>query len=119
MCLPTRSPCSGSRPSSAATFRRLTIVLAPKPWPSSPATSGRAVTNPPPDIRTVVVEPAYFHTVVRGLVLGESFSEVHGTPGHEAAIVNQRFAEVYFGAGSPIGHHLELPPPTDQRNTLI
>ena len=55
-----------------------------------------------------VVEPAYFHTVVRGLVLGESFSELHGTLGHEAAIVNHRFADVYLGAGSPIGHHLEL-----------
>ena len=46
MCLPTRSPCSASSPSSAATFRRLTIVLAPKPWPSSAATSGKAGTVP-------------------------------------------------------------------------
>ena len=67
---------------------------------------------------TVVVEPSYFHTVVRGLVLGESFSELHGTPGHEAAIVNQRFAEVYLGAGSPIGRHLELRLPTAQRTYL-
>jgi hypothetical protein len=63
---------------------------------------------------TVVVEPAYFHTVVRGLVLGESFSELDGTSGHEAAIVNQRFADVYLGAGSPIGRHLELRPPSPQ-----
>ena len=54
---------------------------------------GGPPTDPPPDVMTVVVEPAYFQTVVRGLVLGESFSELHGTPGHEAAIVNQRFAE--------------------------
>ena len=67
---------------------------------------------------TVVVEPSYFQTVVRGLVLGESFSELHGTPGHEAAIVNQRFAEVYLGAGSPIGRHLELRLPTAQRTYL-
>jgi hypothetical protein len=67
---------------------------------------------------TLVVAPAYFHTVVRGLVLGESFSEVHGTPGHEAAIVNQRFAEVYLGAGSPIGRHLEIRPPATQRTYL-
>ena len=67
---------------------------------------------------TVVVEPAYFQTVVRGLVLGESFSELHGTPGHEAAIVNQRFASVYLGAGNPIGRHLELRPPTAQRTYL-
>jgi putative ABC transport system permease protein len=65
---------------------------------------------------TVSVEPAYFHTVVRGLVLGDPFSAVDGTPGHETAIVNLRFAEVYLGAGSPIGRHLELRPPTAQRD---
>jgi hypothetical protein len=59
---------------------------------------------------TVVVDPSYFHTVVRGLVLGESFSELDGTPGHEAAIVNQRFADTYLGAGNPLGRHLELRP---------
>jgi putative ABC transport system permease protein len=64
------------------------------------------------------VEPAYFRTVLRGLVLGEPFSELHGTPGHEAAIVNQRFAEVYLGAGNPIGRRLEIQPPTAQRTYL-
>jgi hypothetical protein len=67
---------------------------------------------------TLVVEPDYFHTVLRGLVLGETFSELHGTPGHEAAIVNQRFAEVYLGAGNPIGRHLEIRPPATQRTYL-
>jgi putative ABC transport system permease protein len=67
---------------------------------------------------TVIVEAAYFHTVVRGLVLGESFSELDGTSGHEAAIVNQRFADVYLGTGNPIGRHLEIRPPTAQRTYL-
>jgi hypothetical protein len=66
----------------------------------------------------VVVERAYFHTVLRGVVLGEPFSELHGTSGHEAAIVNQRFASVYLGAGNPIGRRLEIRPPTAQRNYL-
>jgi len=79
---------------------------------------GRPTADPPPDVMTMVVEPAYFRTVLRGLVLGDSFSELHGTPGHEAAIVNQRFAEVYLGAGSPIGRHLELKLPTAQRTYL-
>jgi putative ABC transport system permease protein len=82
------------------------------------AVDGRPASDPPPDVMTVIVEPAYFHTVVRGLVLGESFSALHGTPGHEAAIVNQRFAEVYLGAASPIGRHLELLPQTAQRSYL-
>jgi hypothetical protein len=67
---------------------------------------------------TVVVEPAYFQTLVGGLVLGEPFSELHGTPGHEAAIVNQQFASVYLGAGNPIGHRLEIRPPTARRTYL-
>jgi putative ABC transport system permease protein len=74
------------------------------------AVDGRPAGDPAPNVMTVIVEPTYFHTVVRGLVLGESFSELHGTPGHEAAIVNQRFADVYFGPRSPIGRHLELRP---------
>jgi putative ABC transport system permease protein len=102
----TASTVASAAPFSPAGRRQLTAV------------DGRPASDPPPDIRTVVVEPAYFHTVVRGLVLGESFSELHGTPGHEAAIVNQRFADLYLGAGNPIGHHLELRPPTAQRTYL-
>src|SRR6185295_1675322 len=40
---------------------------------------GRPTADPPPDVMTMVVEPAYFRTVLRGLVLGDSFSELHGT----------------------------------------
>ena len=82
----TASAVASAAPFSPAGRRWLTAV------------DGRPTSDPPPDVVTLVVEPAYFHTVVRGLVLGESFSELHGTPGHEAAIVNQRFADVYLGA---------------------
>ncbi len=75
------------------------------------AVDGRVTSDPPPGVPTVVVDSAYFHTVVRSLVLGESFSALDGTPGHEAAIVNQRFADVYLSGESPIGHHLQLRPP--------
>jgi putative ABC transport system permease protein len=102
----TASTVASAAPFAPAGRRQLTAV------------DGRPASDPPPDIRTVVVEPSYFHTVVRGLVLGETFSELDGTPGHEAAIVNQRFAKVYLGDGSPIGHHLELRPPTAQRTYL-
>jgi hypothetical protein len=71
----------------------------------------------------VVVGPSYFQTLVRGLILGESFSELHGLPGHEAAIVNQRFADVYLAAANPIGRHIELrlpaaPPSAGERKPL-
>jgi putative ABC transport system permease protein len=102
----TASTIASAPPFTFAGSRRLTAV------------DGRPVSDPPPDIMTVVVEPAYFYTVVRGLVLGEPFSEFHGTSGHEAAIVNQRFADVYLGAGSPIGRHLELRRPNVQRGSV-
>jgi putative ABC transport system permease protein len=102
----TASTVASAAPFSPAGRRQLTSI------------EGRPTTDPPPDVMTVVVEPAYFQTVVRGLVLGDSFSGLHGTPGHEAAIVNQRFAEVYLGAGNPIGRRLEIRPPTAQRTYL-
>jgi putative ABC transport system permease protein len=102
----TASTVASAAPFSPAGRRQLTFV------------DGRPTTDPPPEVMTLVVEPDYFHTVLRGLVLGESFSELHGTPGHEAAIVSQRFAEVYLGGGNPIGRHLEIRLPTAQRTYL-
>jgi putative ABC transport system permease protein len=95
-----------------------TIATAPPFTPAGSrqltAVDGRPASDPSPDVMTVVVDPAYFHTVVRGLVLGDPFSELDGTSGHETAIVNQRFADVYLGTGSPIGRHLELRPPSPE-----
>jgi predicted permease len=102
----TASTVASAAPFSPAGRRPLTSV------------DGQPTTEPPPEVMTVLVEPEYFHTVLRGLILGESFSELHGTPGHEAAIVNQRFADVYLGAGNPIGRRLEIRPSTAQRSYL-
>src|SRR5216684_8345225 len=70
----TASTVASAAPFSPAGRRQLTSV------------DGRPTSEPPPDVMTVVVDPAYFQTLVGGLVLGESFTEVDGTPGHEAAI---------------------------------
>ena len=100
------STIASAPPFTLAGRRRLTTV------------DGQPVSDPPPDVVTVVVEPAYFQMVVHGLVLGDSFSELHGTPGHEAAIVNQRFVDAYLGTGNPIGRHLALQRPTARRGRV-
>jgi len=102
----TASTVATAAPFSAAGRRQLTSV------------DGHPTTEPPPDVMTLVVEPTYFQTVLRGLILGAPFSELDGTPGHETAIVNQRFASVYFGTTNPIGRHLEIRPPKAQRTYL-
>src|SRR5712691_3739644 len=102
----TASTVASAAPFSPAGRRQLTSI------------DGQPTTEPPPDVMTVVVEPAYFQTLVGGLVLGEPFSELHGTPGHEAAIVNQQFASVYLGDGNPIGRRIEIRPPTARRTYL-
>jgi putative ABC transport system permease protein len=94
----TAATIASAPPFSVAGRRRLTGV------------DGRPAGDPPPEVTTLLVGPAYFRTLVRGLVLGESFSDLDGAPGHETAIVSQRFADVYLGAGNPIGRHLELRP---------
>ncbi|PYR50284.1 MAG: hypothetical protein DMF95_10765 [Acidobacteria bacterium] len=53
----TASTIASTPPFTFAGRRRLTAV------------DGPLASDPPPDVVTVVVEPAYFHTVVRGLVL--------------------------------------------------
>jgi putative ABC transport system permease protein len=102
----TASTVASAAPFSTAGRRPLTSI------------DGRPTTDPPPNVMTVLVEASYFQTVVHSLVLGDSFSELHGTPGYEAAIVNQRFASVYLGAGNPIGRRLEMRPPAVQRTYL-
>jgi putative ABC transport system permease protein len=102
----TASTVASAAPFSQAGRRPLTSI------------DGQPTTDPPPGVMTLLVEPSYFQTVVRGLVRGDTFSDLHGTPGHEAAIVNQRFASVYLGAGNPIGRRLEIRPPATQRTYL-
>ncbi len=63
-------------------------------------TSGDA---PPPNVIVVSIGPRYFDTVGVSLYRGRSFVDLDGTPGQPTAIVNQRFASLYFAADDPIG----------------
>lgn len=65
-----------------------------------------------PAVAVVSVGPRYFATLGLGLVRGRTFTDADGTPGRLAAIVNQRFASLFFPAGSPIGQRIALGAPT-------
>jgi len=56
---------------------------------------------------TVSVGPRYFETLAIPLLRGREFTAAdrEGTP--SVVIVNQTFAETYFGAGNPLGQRIE------------
>ena len=51
-----------------------------------------------PDVTMVSISPGYFDTLGVKLQRGRSLTDADGTPGHEAAIVNQRFVTMHFAA---------------------
>jgi len=76
----------------------------------------------PPDVTLVTISSNYFDTLGMRLLRGRAFTDVDGTPGHEAAIVNQRFVSMYFQGDDPLGRRIRLtdsspqlqpPPPLD------
>src|SRR5262249_23722004 len=55
----------------------------------------------------------YFETLRVKLPRGRPFESDDGGPGHDAVIVNERFASMYLPNTDPIGHRVRL---TDPRN---
>jgi putative ABC transport system permease protein len=73
----------------------------------APPTGGKA-----PRVSLVAVSDGFFNTLNVHLVRGRDFSHLDGMPGHESAIVNQRFAAMYFPEVDPIGHRIRLTNPS-------
>jgi putative ABC transport system permease protein len=65
----------------------------------------------PPSVPTVTIGGGFFETLNVHLARGREFTNLDGTPGREAAIVNERFAAVYFPGEDPIGHRIRLTDP--------
>jgi hypothetical protein len=65
----------------------------------------------PPSVSTVTISGGLFETLNLHLARGRQFTNLGGTPGREAAIVNERFAAVYFPDEDPIGHRIRLTDP--------
>jgi ABC-type antimicrobial peptide transport system permease subunit len=50
----------------------------------------------------------YFDVLRSPLLRGRPFTDMDGLPGRDVAIVNQRFAEMYFPEIDPVGHSIQL-----------
>ena len=76
------------------------------------AIDGRAVAagEQPPTVTQVAIGPRYFETLGITVLRGRAFDELDGTPGHDSAIVNQRFVAMHFGSGDPMGRRIRLTP---------
>jgi putative ABC transport system permease protein len=68
-----------------------------------------------PAVSYVTIGTEYFDTLGVHVLLGRPFSSADGTPGHLAAIVNQRFAQMFFGKESPLGANISLTDPNAAR----
>ncbi len=71
---------------------------------------GRAVPDDPqkPEVGLVTVGDSYFDALKLRLVRGRAFRSDDGLPGHEAAVINQRFAAMHFPNQDPIGQRIRL-----------
>ena len=65
----------------------------------------------PPEVSVVAIGPHYFETLHMRLLRGRTFTNLDGTTGYETAIVNTRFAEVYFPHENAIGRRIRLSDP--------
>ena len=61
-----------------------------------------------PLVTMLAIGARYFDVLQSPLLRGRSFTDIDGSPGRDVAIVNQRFAEMYFPGVDPIGHYLQL-----------
>ena len=82
-------------------------------YPRSLAISGRPADGDatPPGVTYVTVGPDYFRTLGLPILRGRAFTGLDGTAGHENAIVNERFAAMFFPDSDPIGRRIRLTNP--------
>jgi predicted permease len=67
-----------------------------------------ASTDVKPSTAYLYIGPRYFDTLRLRLLRGREFTQDDGAPGQEAAIVNQRFASMFFPDADPIGQRIRL-----------
>ena len=61
-----------------------------------------------PEVTVLSVSAGYFDTLGVRLIRGRTFNDADGTPGHESAVVNQRFVAMHFPGEDPVGRRITL-----------
>ena len=61
-----------------------------------------------PLVTMLAIGSGYFDALRSPLLRGRSFTDIDGLPGRDVAIVNERFAAMYFAGVDPIGHSIQL-----------
>jgi putative ABC transport system permease protein len=69
---------------------------------------GRTLGDTPPAVSVVSTSEHYFDVLRIPLVSGRAFLPTDGRPGAEAAIVNQRFVQMFIGDQEPIGARIRV-----------
>jgi predicted permease len=62
----------------------------------------------PQTVTQVLIGSRYFETIGVRPARGRGFDDLDGMPGHDSAIVNQRFATMHFAGDDPIGRRIKL-----------
>ena len=61
-----------------------------------------------PRTAVLTIGPGYFRCMQARLILGREFTEIDGSPGHEAAIINQSFANRHWPSENPLGKRIRV-----------
>jgi putative ABC transport system permease protein len=70
--------------------------------------SGRSLGDVPPTVSVVGVSERYFSVFAIPLLRGRAFNAADGRQGSEAAIVNQRFVQMFLTGQDPIGSRIRV-----------
>ena len=61
-----------------------------------------------PRTAVLTIGPGYFRCMQARWILGREFTEIDGSPGHEAAIINQSFADRHWPGEYPLGQRIRV-----------
>jgi putative ABC transport system permease protein len=92
-----RATVANAVPIVGGASRQTAIAGRPEPAPGAR-----------PRATVVTVGRHYFDVVGARIATGRAFTGDDGTPGRGAAIVNERFVEMYLGTGDPIGQRVRV-----------